>query len=190
MGSDVTSQPRGWIMRIGKRLFILAVLVAFGGVLATVSSAETGQALIAGTSEDSPLTGQAILTDTSEGLRIVVDVSNAPTGWHGFHIHRFGSCADGGNAAGGHFNPDEVPHGELLRDGLTQAHAGDLGNLEIGEEGSGSFDRVYRGLSLSGGPYAVAGRAFILHASPDDFGQPTGNAGARIGCGLLAVPGP
>ena len=34
-------------------------------------------------------------------------------------------------------------------------------------------------------PHAVAGRAFILHEKQDDFGQPTGNAGGRIGCGKI-----
>jgi Cu-Zn family superoxide dismutase len=37
------------------------------------------------------------------------------------------------------------------------------------------------------GQYAIGDRAFILHADPDDFGQPTGNAGGRIGCGTIQI---
>jgi superoxide dismutase, Cu-Zn family len=30
----------------------------------------------------------------------------------------------------------------------------------------------------------------IVHAKPDDFGQPVGNAGARIGCGVIGIANP
>jgi Cu-Zn family superoxide dismutase len=35
----------------------------------------------------------------------------------------------------------------------------------------------------------VAGRAFVLHEKADDFGQPVGNAGSRIGCGPIVLTG-
>jgi Cu-Zn family superoxide dismutase len=35
----------------------------------------------------------------------------------------------------------------------------------------------------------VGGRAIILHEKMDDFSQPTGNAGGRIGCGTIIVTG-
>jgi Cu-Zn family superoxide dismutase len=33
----------------------------------------------------------------------------------------------------------------------------------------------------------VVGHAVIVHGDPDDFGQPLGNAGARIGCGIIEL---
>ena len=37
-------------------------------------------------------------------------------------------------------------------------------------------------------PEAVAGRAMIVHADPDDYhSQPAGNAGARVACGTIKV---
>ena len=170
-----------------KRIGIVLALLVLGMLPAATCSAETAEAIIAGTSEGSPMTGTILLTDAPEGLQVSAKVSNVPPGTHGFHIHEFGSCENGGKAAGGHFNPDGVQHGDLLVDGFSVAHAGDLGNLEVGEAGLGSFSGVYPGLSLSQGQYAVAGRAFIVHAEADDFGQPTGNAGARIGCGSILI---
>lgn len=168
---------------------MVIVGLALGMLPAATGSASTGEAVISGTAADSPITGQVILTDTPEGLQITAEVFQAPEGRHGFHIHEFGRCTDSGKAAGGHFNPDGRPHGDLLGDGVSGAHAGDLGNLTVGPDGTGSFSRVYPALSLHGDPYPVAGRAFILHAAPDDFGQPTGHAGARIGCGSIRITG-
>ena len=156
-------------------------------ILPASSEADTGLATITGTTPDSTLTGTVRLEDTDEGLHIAAQVSGASPGQHGFHIHAFGSCADGGKAAGGHYNPEEVQHGYLPDDGLDEAHAGDLGNLEVGADGSGSLELTLSDLVLTEDDYAVAGRAFVLHADPDDFGQPTGHAGARIGCGTIVL---
>jgi Cu-Zn family superoxide dismutase len=67
------------------------------------------------------------------------------------------------------------------------AHAGDMGNIEIGENGSGTLIVFMPGLSLSQGEANVTGKAVILHEQEDDFGQPTGNAGGRIGCGVITL---
>lgn len=129
--------------------------------------------------------GDVSLTETETGLLVEASLKNVPAGKHGFHIHQTGSCEDGGKAAGGHFNPDDTPHGYLPKDGLENAHAGDLGNIEISEEGTGSLSLTVAGLTLDEAQYGIAGRGIILHAQEDDFGQPTGNAGGRIGCGVI-----
>ena len=131
--------------------------------------------------------GTILLEDTGIGLKVNVHISNASPGKHGFHIHEFGSCRDMGKAAGGHFNPNNVPHGDLMTDGLFQAHTGDLGNFEVASDGTGALELTLPGLTVSNGSYSVAGRAFVLHAKPDDFGQPTGNAGGRVACGTIIV---
>ena len=154
---------------------------------AAAAEAATGTAVIHGTSDDSTITGTATFTDTDGGLQITIEVANVPPGQHGIHIHQFGACHDGGNAAGGHYNPDGVPHGYLPSDGQAKAHAGDLGNIEVGADGAGRLAIVVPSLTVTGGRYSVAGRAVILHERPDDFGQPTGNAGGRIGCGAIVI---
>lgn len=146
--------------------------------------AAQGVAEIKGTAADSMISGKATLTDTPDGLKVQVDLANVPPGKHGFHIHENGSCAEEGKAAGGHFNPDGVAHG-FVPMGFEHAHAGDFGNIHIDEDGTGHAEAIVKGLSLSGGKYNVSGRAMILHEKEDDFGQPTGNAGGRIGCGVI-----
>ena len=162
-------------------MFVLACLVS-----GSLALAATGVANIKATKEGSNLSGKAVLTDTAEGLKISLSLENVPPGKHGFHIHENGACADEGKAAGGHFNPDHVSHGLLSKDGFSHAHAGDLGNVEVGADGRGKLATTLRGLSLSEGKYNVAGKAIILHEKEDDFGQPTGNAGGRIGCGVIS----
>lgn len=173
-------------MQLGSRIALALIIT---GMLQQVCFAQTGRATIKGTSPDSTVSGEVLLGDTEEGLTISVVISDAPEGTHGFHIHQFGSCDDGGKAAGGHYNPDQAKHGDLLKDGHAGAHAGDLGNISIAANRNGSLQKVLPNLTLSSGPYSVAGRAVILHADEDDYGQPTGNAGSRIGCGTIIITG-
>ena len=42
-------------------------------------------------------------------------------------------------------------------------------------------------ISVAGAKNPVLGRAIIVHAKPDDGGQPVGNAGARIAQGVIGV---
>jgi len=186
-------------MQFSKKIKQLLGLVVLSAVVAVISSAlasplpysqtsaELGQALIQDTSATPELSGEILLYETSAGLRLVGTLKNAPPGAHGFHIHEFGSCADNGQAAGGHYNPDGVKHGNLLSDGFEGAHAGDLGNVVVASNGTAVWEETFPGLSLTNGKYTVVGRSVILHAEPDDFSQPTGNAGARIGCGTITL---
>lgn len=171
-----------------KLLLITAVALALtAGSTPTAWAApgDTAQAFIYSTEKPTLALGVVQLTETEEGLDIGASFMGAPSGTHGFHIHSGSSCADAGNAAGGHYNPDEVEHGFLPEDGFEAAHAGDLGNLTIGEDGTALYSVLVPGLTLEGGDHPVANHAFILHADPDDFSQPTGNAGGRVGCGII-----
>ena len=77
---------------------------------------------------------------------VVVDaqVKGLPPGKHGFHIHRDGSCGIGkvndkdapGGAAGPHFDPAATGK-HLGPDGA--GHAGDLPNLEVKSDGTGTL---------------------------------------------------
>ncbi len=142
---------------------------------------------IIATLPDSKVAGEVLLVEEKGGVSVSANVTNVTPGMHGFHFHENGSCAEEGKAAGSHFNPDAVSHGMLTHDGFEKAHAGDMGNIEVGENGQGQLTEFLPGLSLKEGKYALVGRAIVLHEKADDFSQPTGNAGGRIGCGVITV---
>ena len=72
-------------------------------------------------------------------------------------------------------------------------HVGDLGNVQSDAEGNGVYKAEDRLVQLFG-PYSVVGRSCVLHADTDDLGKgghelslTTGNAGARIACGVIGL---
>lgn len=168
-----------------KKIFIIGMALAVIPAASTAAWAASAKAEIKGTAEKSPIAGAVELSEVPEGLKVAAHLQGVPAGKHGFHIHENGSCADEGKAAGGHFNPDGVQHGHVTKDGFAAAHAGDFGNIEAAENGHAVLEAVIPGLSLTEGKYNVAGKAIILHEKEDDFGQPTGNAGGRIACGII-----
>jgi len=149
----------------------------------------TGVAEVMGTAPHSQVSGTVKFEDTAGGLKVSAALAGVPAGQHAFHIHEFGSCADSGKAAGGHYNPMSAPHGQVLKDGMAHAHAGDLGNITAGADGKATLDAVIPGITLAASVYTVGGRAVILHEKVDDFSQPVGNAGSRIGCGPIVLTG-
>ena len=160
-------------------------------LLAAVAEAKkaplSAVAVVRGTAEGSAVSGTVRFTQTGDGLEFVGKISGLPAGQHGFHIHEYGLCGDSGKDAGGHYNPHDAPHGHALKHGPKKAHAGDLGNIVAREDGSAVVSGTIAKLTLSGGKRWVAGRAVIVHEKADDFSQPLGNAGGRIGCGVIAV---
>src|SRR5262245_16727435 len=122
-----------------------------------------------------------------DGLRITGEVTGlTANAKQGFHIHEFGDCsAPDGASAGGHFAPEAHPHG--APDPATH-HAGDLGNVEADASGNAKVDITVKGLGLDSGERAIVGRALIVHGGADDLtSQPAGNAGPRVGCGVIGV---
>ena len=131
------------------------------------------------------VTGTVTFTRQGDSVKIVADVEGLTPGKHGFHIHQFGDCsAPDGTSAGGHYNPENATHGgpnDEVR------HAGDLGNIEAGEDGTAHLEMTDSMISLVG-EHSVIGRAVVIHAGEDDLTtQPTGAAGARVACGVIGI---
>ena len=132
----------------------------------------------------STVTGRATFSEVQGGVLVDIEVHHAPPGWHAVHVHEKGDCsAEDATSAGGHFNPAGKPHGSPH---APEHHAGDLGNMYVNEKGEGHHVILMPELTVADGPSSVRGRAIIVHAAIDDLAtQPTGNAGGRIGCGVI-----
>jgi len=131
--------------------------------------------------------GEADFEQVGSKVRIVIFVEGLKAGQeHGLHIHEKGDCSSGdGMSAGGHFNPHGKPHGNPSG---SERHAGDLPSLKADKSGRAKVQVEVDGLTVAAGPASVVGRAVIVHADPDDYKtQPTGNAGARLACGVIGA---
>lgn len=142
-------------------------------------------AVIHGTKGNEKVHGTVKFTDTGSGVKVVAHVEGLnANGEHGFHIHEFGDCsAPDAASAGGHYNPDKHDHG---KPGDTKAHVGDMGNLKADANGVAHLEVTLAAATITG-KNAILGRGVIVHAKADDFSQPVGNAGPRIGCGVIGV---
>ena len=157
---------------------------------ASIIAASTGPAATAliEPRSGSALSGTARFTTVPNGLGVHVEVHGAAPGLHGVHIHEKGNCSDPTAAnAGGHYDPGGGPrHGGP---DTPSRHGGDLGSIEVAPDGTGTLDVLVSELSIDRVADGVAGRALVVHEMPDDLrSDPEGNAGARIGCGVIVAP--
>jgi len=131
--------------------------------------------------------GTIVLTqDKEDHVTLRIDLTGfEPNTTHAFHVHANGDCSDEGAAsAGPHFNPAGNRHGGPDHE---NRHAGDMGNLEADEKGEVHTQRTNAMINLlPDNPNSAIGKSIIVHLGVDDFEtQPTGNAGARITCGVI-----
>ena len=110
------------------------------------------------------------------GTLVAAEIMGLPetdTGFFAFHIHEGGDCGGPGfRDTGGHFNPLDRLHPE---------HAGDLPPL-LSSHGRGMLV-VETGRFT---PREIVGRTVVIHEGADDFhSQPAGNAGRKLGCGVI-----
>ncbi len=179
-------------MRMTRSSNLAAGLLAAAGIAVVAGCASTAtppaDAQARATIESrsgSTVRGWAAFKDRSTGgVRIEVHIENAPPGVHGLHVHERGDCsAPDASSAGAHFNPGGMSHAAPSE---TRRHAGDLGNITIGANGTGRLELVSDLLTVRSGPNAVVGKAVIFHEKADDMRtQPTGDAGGRLGCGVV-----
>ena len=111
-----------------------------------------------------------------------------PRSVHAMHIHEFGDqSSDDGTAAGSHYNPENHPHGDVT---AGSHHAGDLGNITADEGGKANVNLTVNDITLAEIKNPIIGRGVVIHAKVDDFSQPVGNAGGRIGVGVIGIAKP
>ncbi|MCL7044282.1 hypothetical protein MKW94_022083 [Papaver nudicaule] len=136
--------------------------------------------------------GTIYFTEEGDATKVTGTITGLQAGKHGFHVHALGDTTNGCMSTGPHFNPAGKEHG-APEDEVR--HAGDLGNLTVGEDGKVDVNIVDKQIPLTG-PNSIIGRAVVVHADPDDLGKgghelskATGNAGGRIACGIIGLSG-
>jgi Cu-Zn family superoxide dismutase len=135
---------------------------------------------------------------TEQGSQVIVraEVEGLTPGFHGFHVHSVGECVAPFTSAGGHYNPAGTGHG---------SHAGDMSSLLVLADGTASLQFATDRFTIAE-LFDADGTAIIVHALPDNFANiptryqsttegtfgpdsatlATGDAGARVACGVVA----
>ncbi len=135
---------------------------------------------------DGEMVGTAHMTETGAGVLVYVEVMDGvEPGLHGVHIHETGICTpEDFTSAGGHFNPMATMHPD---------HAGDLGNMLVGEDGTGTLMLLTADITLGEGDASLFDAdlsALVIHSGEDDMvTDPSGNSGSRIACGVITAAG-
>lgn len=129
--------------------------------------------------------GTVEVTSTPLGLLLNAKLTGLPDGPHAFHIHETGVCDGDFSSAGDHYNPDGKSHGFLAENG---PHPGDMTNFVV-TNGTAQFEEFNATVTLAGARAPlndVDGSAIVIHGDADDYvSQPSGDAGARIACGVV-----
>lgn len=134
---------------------------------------------------------------TKQGGKVIVrgEVGGLTPGFHGFHVHAVGQCTAPFTSAGGHYNPGGTGHG---------AHAGDMPSLLVMDDGTAEAQFATDNFAIDQ-LFDADGSAVIVHAAPDNFANiptryqsttegvfgpdsatlATGDAGARVACGVV-----
>ncbi|GEK13777.1 superoxide dismutase family protein [Aliivibrio fischeri] len=134
--------------------------------------------------------GQITITSTEYGTVFTPELSNLPSGLHGFHIHTNPSCESAtinnktilGGAAGGHYDPENTgKHGFPW---TSNNHLGDLPALYVDHHGIANQPVIAPRIKLSD----LKGRSIMIHAGGDnhsDHPAALGGGGGRLVCGVI-----
>jgi Cu-Zn family superoxide dismutase len=185
-------------------------LVALPGA----SSANTVLAEAPITAADGTRLGSVGFTITPQGTwvraHLQLPAGSTANSFHGFHLHANndpangqGCVADPAAAPSTWFTSADGHWSEVGQ--VHSAHTGDLPSLLFGADGTASL--MFETQRFS--PEALQGKVVIVHAGPDNFGNvptgtapdaytanspaavektgKTGNAGDRLGCGVVEV---
>ena len=150
-------------------------------IMFPLSAKPDARAQIKGSSDHPQLGGLVDFYRAGSGVVVIANLWDLPRqaatcdqSFFAFHIHEGGACSGSpafSNALG-HYNPKSCSH---------PAHAGDLPPLL--SNGGYAWQAVYTERFTIP---EVLGRTVVIHSGRDDFtSQPAGNAGSRIGCGVI-----
>ncbi|MGL5859891.1 MAG: superoxide dismutase family protein [Phycicoccus sp.] len=194
------------------------VLTGVAVVGAASSSAGTIVARAVLKSPDGEGVGVVRFTVSGAQTKVAVDLDSdealgALDAFHGFHIHANDDPANGDGCVADPAQPASTwfvsADGHLSEEGETHgAHRGDMPSVLVNDDGTAELRFTTGRLDIGD----LRGRAVVLHANPDNFGnvpvdpaapdkytpnspdataktEATGNAGDRLACGSVKVLG-
>ena len=163
----------------------VATLLAGCATTGTTAAAHNVATATLAKADGTPV-GAAVAMQRPDGrIELVVTVRGLTVGKHGVHVHTTGACTPTFAAAGGHWNPATAHHGLNAADG---PHAGDMPNVEVGANGTGSLTYALAPSATLAGLLDGDGSAFVVHAGEDDqMTDPSGNSGDRLACGVFVA---
>ncbi|MEO5839406.1 MAG: superoxide dismutase family protein [Acidimicrobiales bacterium] len=199
-------------LKVGVATAVVAAATAVGVGVAAQADASGWRARATLRVADGSEIGQVTFQGKHDETEVRVKLDHLPANWsvdafHGFHIHannagtENGCLADPAQASNqwflsvdGHWNPDTHDH---------STHDGDMPSLLVNTDGSAEMQFVTGRFD----PGAIVGRAVIVHAGADNFGnvplgiaenqytantvaattatKNTSNAGDRLACGVI-----
>jgi Cu-Zn family superoxide dismutase len=128
------------------------------------------------------------MADGKIKMNLEINIKEKANGTVAVHFHEHGDCGNNGDNAHGHWNPTKENHGQW---GSAAFHSGDIGNIKLDANGHGSVSITTDRWSVDANQPEkyIIGKGIIVHGGTDDYTtQPTGNSGARIGCGAIVAP--
>lgn len=153
----------------------------------TSEGTQVGQANLMSTSDTTQNIGTAKFYRLDDGqirLDLEINAASRADSNVAVHFHEHGDCGNKGDNTHGHWNPTNQQHGEW---GSASFHIGDIGNLQLDANGHATKTLTTNLWSVDDtASNNIIGKALIVHGGTDDYvSQPSGNAGPRIGCGVV-----
>ncbi|WP_066369891.1 superoxide dismutase family protein [Neobacillus fumarioli] len=168
-----------------KKSWIIIPLLIFSGCM----KADITHMTVKMVNTEGKSIGTVKLVEQPRGVEMTLDLKDLPPGVHGLHIHEKGKCIKPSfQSAGKHLNPEQKKHGLLNPAG---AHAGDLPNITVQEDGSVKVDVLASNVTMKEGRInsllTKDGTALVITSKKDDgMSQPSGNSGKPIACGEIS----
>jgi Cu-Zn family superoxide dismutase len=174
-----------------RKFVFLGLIIALAGFAASAEASNVSARIVRLHDVDGHSVGTVRLSPIGTSVvRVQVSAHNLPAGFHGFHVHSVGVCEPPFTSAGGHLNLAGSSH---------PGHGGDMPVLYVTDAGRGRMEFITDRFSM-GDLFDADGSAIMIHAKPDNYANiptdrydpdpdamtlATGDAGARIVCGVI-----